>query len=294
MNTAVADKINNQILTLIAKGVNPWQKGWATSSTRPFNAITGHRYNGLNALMGALYTPAGRVPAFATCGHGCGRYPKKGSHALAIIQPMIKDEINPDGSKSSKMYGIRYINVFSVYDIQGFDVETLEKEYIKPAPNSAEIDAKAEIIIANMPNRPAISYEGNSAFYQPVTDSVTVPPRSSFTSTGGFYNTTFHELAHSTGHLTRLDRKEGIENIRFGSELYSKEELIAELTACYVCSEIGVQDDNELKNSAAYLQGWIKPLQNDPTMIIRASTAALKAAQYIMNVKPEVKQIPEA
>ena len=289
MNTAVADKINNQILTLIAKGTNPWQKGWASSNVRPFNPITGHRYNGLNAILCAMYTPEGKVPAFTTVGAYCGRFPKKGSKALAIIQPIIKDKENAKGEKSKQMIGIRYTNVFSVYDIQGFDVEALEKEYLKPLPDVATVDATAEAIVSNMPNRPAIKYEGASAFYRPADDSVTVPARPAFKSTGSFYGTLFHELAHSTGHVARLDRKEGMENIRFGSEAYSKEELIAELTACYICSDLGVQDDNELKNSAAYLQGWIKPLQNDPTMIIKASSAAVKAAQYIMNVKPEAK-----
>lgn len=142
---------------------------------------------------------------------------------------------------------------FSVYDIEGYDVKALEDKYIiKSTGNPSTVD-QAEKVIANMPNRPSIAYEGTRAFYSPSTDSVTVPPVSAFNNTAEFYSTVFHEL------------------------------LIAELTACYVCSEFGIKDETSLQNSAAYLQGWIEPLQNDPTMILTASTAALKAANYILN-----------
>jgi antirestriction protein ArdC len=282
ISTKVADKLNNQILSLIAAGVNPWKRGWNGSTLRPFNAESGRKYNGFNAFMLGCMTPEGRVPAFTTYNATAGRIAKKGSKAIAIVKPLFKD-IEKDGVTKRKFFGVAYLNVFSVYDIEGYNVKALEDKYlVKSTGNASTVDL-AEKVIADMPNRPSIAYEGTRAFYSPSTDSVTVPPVSAFNSTAEFYSTVFHELGHSTGHVSRLDRKEGMEKIRFGSENYSKEELIAELTACYVCSELGIKDETSLKNSAAYLQGWIKPLQNDPTMILTASTAALKAANYILN-----------
>lgn len=287
MNDKVADKITNQILNLIAAGVNPWKKGWASSTISPFNAESGRRYNGLNALICGCYTPAGRVPAFTTFNKYAEvpRIAKKGSKSIALIRPMIVKE-TVAGIEREKMVGIGYVNVFSVYDIEGYDVATLEKKYLVEGKNHDTI-AEAEAIIAAMPNAPKISFGGNRAFYSPSSDSVTVPELKAFESVGEYYSTMFHELGHSTGHLSRLDRKDGMNDIRFGSTDYGREELIAELCACFVGSEIGLKDDSSLKNSASYLKGWLKPLQDDPRMIIQASSAATKAANYILNKKPD-------
>jgi len=102
----------------------------------------------------------------------------------------------------------------------------------------------------------------------------------------------FHELTHSTGHISRLGR-EGIEHINaFGSESYSKEELIAELWAAMLCGATGIERGT-LDNSASYLSGWLKRLREDSRLIISAASAAQKAADYIRGLSANLSEQPE-
>ena len=111
-----------------------------------------------------------------------------------------------------------------------------------------------------------------------------MPELAQFETAEGYYSTLFHELTHSTGHTSRLNR-EGITKLNpFGSVEYSKEELLAEMGASFLCAyaEIGNQPLNE--NSAAYLQGWLKVLKSDKKLIFKAAASAQKAMDYILNV----------
>ena len=101
-----------------------------------------------------------------------------------------------------------------------------------------------------------------------------------FDSPEAYYSTLFHELTHSTGHASRVGR-EGIEKLNtFGSESYSKEELIAEMGAAMLCGIAGIERKT-LSNSAAYLQSWINVLKSDSRMVVSAASQAQKAADYI-------------
>ena len=110
-----------------------------------------------------------------------------------------------------------------------------------------------------MPNRPEIRYLENEAYYHPTEDYINVPDIEYFTKSEAYYSTLFHELVHSTGHSSRLNRPGISEPTNFGSDLYSTEELIAELGSCYLQSHTGAIYDN-LANSAAYIQGWLSKL----------------------------------
>jgi antirestriction protein ArdC len=102
--------------------------------------------------------------------------------------------------------------------------------------------AEAERIIAEMPNPPAIEYHGSLAFYRPSTDTVVLPPRETFVSPEGFYQSIYHELTHSSGHRTRLARPGITESVHFGSERYSCEELVSELGAAFLCAAAGIDN----------------------------------------------------
>jgi antirestriction protein ArdC len=138
-----------------------------------------------------------------------------------------------------------------------------------------------------MPNRPCIEQDGK-AWYRPSTDVVGIPSRNAFNAAEVYYATLFHELTHSTGHPSRIGR-EGIEDLNtFGSESYSKEELVAEMGAAMLCGVTGIEPAT-IDNSAAYLKCWIDALRGDSKLIISAASAAQKAADYILNAtaKPE-------
>jgi antirestriction protein ArdC len=120
----------------------------------------------------------------------------------------------------------------------------------------------AERIIAGRPNRPAIRYEGSKAYYNSVTDQITLPPREVFTSAEEFYGTLGHECLHASGHQSRLNRESITEAAPFGSPVYCREELIAEMGAAFLCAAAGISP-SVLENQAAYVQGWLDKLRGD-------------------------------
>ena len=134
-----------------------------------------------------------------------------------------------------------------------------------------------------MPNPPRRE-QSDRAWYRPSSDTVGMPSLPLFNSAEEYYSTLFHELAHSTGHQSRIGR-EGIEQLNtFGSESYSKEELVAEMGAAMLCGVTGIAPTT-ISNSAAYLNSWIERLRGDSQLIISAASAAQKAADYIQGVQ---------
>ena len=151
-------------------------------------------------------------------------------------------------------------------------------------------DEKAEKILRDYVARSGITFinkHGSQAFYQPSTDTIVVPEISQFISTAEYYGAAFHEATHSTGNPNRLNR---ITNIAaFGSEEYSKEELIAEMGAAFLVSIAGLETAASFHNSAAYIRGWLTALltalQNDKRLVVAAAGAAQKAVEYILGSK---------
>jgi antirestriction protein ArdC len=186
-----------------------------------------------------------------------------------------EEKINAKTGKLSKPFLLRYYNVFNATQIDGLEKLGLGNASL-PVPN---IDA-CEKIVAEMPNRPRIE-TSNAAWYKPTFDVVGMPAKTLFHSSEEYYSTLFHELTHSTGHGSRVGR-EGIENVNsFGSESYSKEELVAELGASMLCAVTGISPAT-LQNSAAYLQSWINRLRGDSRLLLSAASNAQKAADYIL------------
>jgi antirestriction protein ArdC len=169
-----------------------------------------------------------------------------------------------------------YYTVFNVEQCEGVDAPPP-----KPSVNSIE---ECERIVNGMANPPAMEQDAR-AWYRPSNDTVGIPSRNAFNSAQEYYSTLFHELTHSTGHPKRLGR-EGIEKLNtFGSESYSKEELIAEMGAAMLAGVAGIER-RTLSNSAAYLQSWIDVLKGDSRMAVLAASQAQKAADYIQGVRP--------
>jgi antirestriction protein ArdC len=139
----------------------------------------------------------------------------------------------------------------------------------------------AERIIANMPNPPEIEFAGSSAFYSPMTDRITLPPRELFTSAEEFYASWDHEASRSTGHPKRLNRESIAEAAPFGSPVYVGEDLIAEMLAAYLCAEAGISPA-VVENQAAYIQSWLAKLRSEKRLVVVAAAKAQKAADYIL------------
>jgi antirestriction protein ArdC len=183
---------------------------------------------------------------------------------------------------------LRYYNVFNVEQCENVKIadNTPQIEYTQHEKNEL-----CESIIKGYVNKydslSASVIESNRAFYQPSKDYVQMPLLEQFESAESFYSVYFHELGHSTGHKSRLNRKEINETALFGSCDYGAEELTAELTAAFICAEIGINNENTERNSAAYLKNWKNAIKADKKMFIMASQRASKAAKLILNKQDE-------
>ena len=186
-----------------------------------------------------------------------------------------------DNSNSGKVPLLRFYNVFNLEQIDGITAPVVEQ----PANPFSPME-QAELVITNMPLRPDIQYGGDRACYSPTLDHIKLPNRELFKSPEEFYSTAFHELAHATGHSSRLSRKGILEPSYFGSHDYSQEELVAEFGASMLCGFAGIEQQT-LENSAAYIQGWLKVLKGDQKLAIMAAGQAQRAADFILNRQVE-------
>lgn len=172
--------------------------------------------------------------------------------------------------KKELRFALRYYNVFNL------DQTTIQL----PDYGNGKRSKECEDILQNLKGFPVIEEGGNVAAYNPVRDALSIPPKREFKDREKYYSSVFHELVHSTGHETRLNRKDFKHN-GFGDEKYSKEELVAEIGASFLCALCGIENKT-IDNSAAYIQCWLKRLSNDSTLIISASAQAQKAIDYIL------------
>lgn len=253
----------------------PWQRPFVFDSDRPRNYVTQQRYHGVNCLL----LEHGE---FLTWNQICDLqksnpsiHLRKGSSSLPVIYYNVMDRVDDTTGEVKKSAYLRYYNVFSVADVEGIVPHTPQEFHNK-------IDSTAEELVIDYLNREHIclhSQYGKTAAYSPSSDTITMPLVSQFKSPEAYISTLFHEAAHSTGHEKRLNRN--IKN-RFGDEAYSKEELVAELSACILSGYLGIESDFSEKNSIAYMRSWLKALKDNVTWIVSASSQAEKAAEYII------------
>lgn len=287
-------EVTNKIIGMIERGVAPWRRTWSTYGLAR-NYATKHIYTGINLIL--MNNTPHPVPYFMTFNQikEQGGQIRKGAKAEMVIYFNVyyKDgtdqSLTPEQARSRSGSGediqvlkfIKYYNVFNVADIEGIKFDIPEV-----ALNVNERIERCENIIENMQNRPELrSMDGNRAFYSPALDFVNMPAIEQFETAEDYYATFFHELAHATGHASRLAR-EGITDPQgFGSKPYSREELVAEMGASFLCSHVQIDYDNITENNAAYLAGWLKVLQADSKFIFKAAAEAQKAADYILNRK---------
>jgi antirestriction protein ArdC len=157
-------------------------------------------------------------------------------------------------------------------------------EYVPQEQSGAAPIESAQSIVDGMKNAPRITVcDSDRAFYMPSADSITMPRLAQFYNAESYYSTMFHEMAHSTGHKSRLNRPGVMESQGFGSESYSKEELVAEITAAFLCGEAGILDKVE-QNSKAYVQNWASRIGKEPKILLDAIGQAQKAADCILGV----------
>jgi antirestriction protein ArdC len=275
----VYEIVTEQVIKQLESGVAPWRKPWRTES--PVNLISGKAYRGLNVFMLATQGYESRYWLTFNQANKLGGHVKKGEKSTLVVFWHVGEEKTirkTDGTdRKSKPFLLRYYNVFNLCQTDGI-AERLGLGNASPRVPSIE---QCEAIVTGMPNRPAFE-QSDRAWYRPSNDTVGMPARGLFNSAEEYYSTLFHELTHSTGHASRVGR-EGIENLNsFGSESYSKEELVAEMGAAMLCGVTGIEQAT-IQNSASYLKAWIERLRSDSKLLISAASQAQKACDYIRN-----------
>lgn len=269
------------IIQKLEEGVVPWRQPWKHIGP-PRNFVTRRPYRGVNhLLLNTLGYSSNEFLTFKQVQDLGGRVKKGEKGHVVILWLWVHEEETRrmQEVKSKKKPQLRYYCVFNVTQCDG----------IAPTPTTSfeqSYDAVTlcEAIIADMPQCPKIVHNENEAYYHIQADFINMPKMEVFDNPQGYYATLFHELIHWTGHEDRLNRKEIVAQTTFGSELYSIEELTAEMGACYLTSFAGIAQ-NGLSNSVAYIQGWLDKLRKDKKFIVYASAHAQRAVDYILNIQ---------
>lgn len=284
----VYQRITDFVIEQLEKGQVLWQKGWSTCGL-PKNIVSGKQYRGWNIFLLNFITLfyEYKTPFFITYKQamemgGSIRRGQKGYNVIwwATIEDKSKS-IEVNGEQEYLSYRApKFHTVFNIDQTHGI-------EFPKVAASVRSITSKiraCDHVIEGMPDKPQITHAGDKAFYSKASDTICLPAVERFHSDETYYKTLFHELAHSTGHTKRLNRKELMESDGFAGERYSKEELTAELTASFLCAICEIEQQTII-NSAAYIGSWLKVLQDDKRLILKAATQAQAAADYILNKK---------
>ncbi len=277
-HSSVYQIITEQIIKQLESGVAPWHRPWRTETPR--NLVSKRDYRGINVFL--LACQGYGSPFWLTYKQASemGGHVRRGEHGSKVVFWKFDkwETEDADGQTVERTSAIlRYYTVFNVEQCEGIRAPESAR-----AVNPIE---ECERIVSAMPNRPCFE-QGARAWYRPSTDSVGMPARGSFDSSEEYYSTLFHELTHSTGHPKRIGR-EGIEKLNtFGSESYSKEELVAEMGAAMLAGVAGIER-RTLANSAAYLKSWIDVLRADSRMVVFAASQSQKAADYILGKQAE-------
>lgn len=267
MSKSVYEMVTDRIIEQLESGVIPWQKPWTGIRSGAFNRISKKPYSLLNQMLLKYDGEYATFKQWQDLGGHVRKSEKSEIVCFWKIQPV--EEEQEDGTKVVKQIPLlRYYNVFHISQVDG--VEPLQEEAID---NDIEPIEKAENVLHDYWTRENITVrhkEGNRAYYSPTLDMICLPLFEQFTSANEYYSTAYHESIHSTMKEDRCNRAEDRKgkNVAFGSEDYSKEELVAEIGSATILNIIGIETANSFTNSAAYIQNWLSVLRNDVKFVV--------------------------
>ena len=265
--------ITDRMIAEMEQGIIPWKKPWMASGLA-VSHTTGKPYSLLNQM---LLGRAGEYLTFKQV-QTEGGYVRKGEKSSIVCFWKFIEQEDEETGEIKQVPFLRYYNVFHVDQCEG-----IRAKYVRELTESASPDETAESLISGYIAREGVTLEhqeGNRAYYQPSTDTVVLPLMKQFAESSEYYSTAFHELTHSTGHMKRLARIDS--PAAFGSESYSKEELIAELGASALVHHCKLETPSSFRNNTAYIQNWLQVLKNDKRFIVSAAGKAEKAVNLIL------------
>lgn len=268
----VYDIITDKIIEKLEDGVVPWRRPWTNSNA--VNWKTQKPYRGINAFL----VEPGEYASKKQILEAGGRIKKEEMKRSHIIVYWLWKEKEDEETGEKKTFAKPFY--YRVWEINkqctGLkskrSVQTFEHDPIQ----------KAEDIFKGYLHCPDYTFHSGRAVYYPAWDKVNCPPLKDFKVPEEYYCTLFHEMVHSTGHKSRLARP-GVTayGVAFGDEVYSKEELVAEMGAAMLCGVAGI-DNSTIENSASYIDSWLRALKNDSRLVLQAAAQAQKAADFIL------------
>lgn len=285
--TKQQQQLAEEFVTLLETEQLEWKKGWSGISARPYNPVTGTVYHGVNRFRLLLTAQAlgYQDPRWCTfhqiqknnwkLKRGKGQASK-----VEIWMPYDRElkkwitweEFREQGGITER-YCLRTKSypVFNGDMIEGIPQLEVTLQEVDPVELVDTISDSMQV--------PIVYHETDRAFYRPSEDRIYLPNREQFFSTYDYASTALHELAHATGAAHRLNRK------LTGStsqESYAQEELVAEITSCFLSSELPVkQTEEHIRNHQAYVQSWIRQIREKPESLIRAIQSAEQASNYL-------------
>lgn len=281
--TSLYQDITDRIIVELEAGRLPWVQPWTSSAAglgMPFNAATGRRYSGVNIL-----TLWAAVCGRGFAGHGfltfrqaigLGGAVRRGERGVTVVFAHVVEgrpakRTDPDDDGKRPIPFLKRFTVFSVDQCEGLP-ETVAPQPKPIAPGLIQPEAEALISATNARFR----IGGPSAYYDPIDDQVVVPRPEDFHEAINWHRTAFHELGHWTGHPSRLDRDQAS---GFGSLAYGREELVAEMAGAFICATLGI---TPTVRHADYIGAWLDIIRADNRAVVRAASAASKAADYVL------------
>lgn len=296
MKSDIYAQVTDRIVTQLEQGVVPWKSPYFSKVGLPRNFSSGRAYQGINVfLLGCQrYTS----PYFLTFlqAKELGGHVRKGERGSLVVKYGTYQKDEGESQTGEDAETRRYLKAYTVFHASQIEGVAFPQPEDLPELTLTEKTDRARAIVEAMPQAPVMREGSAVPCYRTGTDSVHMPERGFFVNEEAYYATLFHELVHSTGHAGRLARPSLMENKGMDTtgetarKIYAEEELVAEMGASFLNAHAGIIED-EVENSAAYLQSWINALKTKDAKgwIIRAASQAQKAANFILNVQPEVQ-----
>ena len=286
------DVIVAKMLEQMENGEIPWEKPWFGMGYC-YNYKNGRPYNFINELMlgePGAYITGKQLKALGGSMKEGEEWKDHCRRAVGVFSSVSTDKDgNPIIDKDGKPKTHRSLKYYYVVNTKYTTLPEKKRKTHLPPKKSRTADKVIKAYLdrsgVTMQNR-----QGDRAFYVPMTDSVTLPEMAQFKEQAEYYSTAFHELGHSTGHPSRLNRFKAGD--KFGSEPYAREELVAEFTAAILNNYCDLGTEHSERNSAAYLQNWAKAIKDDPQMFVYAAYKADAAASLILG-REEKKNVVE-
>lgn len=291
MKANIYQIVTDKIVEQLQKGIIPWQKPWSnfgiSDEDGAINYVTRKPYSLLNQM---LLGKSGEWLTYKQISALGGKL-KKGAKAGIVVfyttlttKPTEQSEESEEAEDIKAIPYLRYYNVFHIDDCEG--IETKIKAEEVPTEEAKPIEDAERTIIDYITREDGLTLHNDKpsdrAYYSPAKDEIVVPMLKQYNVVEEYYSTTFHEMIHSTMTESRCNRKSNMKFAAFGSEDYSREELVAEIGSAMLCRKVGLDCDKAFKNSVAYIQSWLKALKDDARAIVWASSRAEKAARYII------------